>query len=62
VSALVLMTWEVTIPLVDVTTWIRGDCQITDTTGKILVPPLLSSMYFMSLGIFSVSCILVLFA
>jgi hypothetical protein len=50
VSALVLVTWEVTIPLVDV------------TTGKILVPPLISSMYFMSLGIFSVSCILVLFA
>jgi hypothetical protein len=34
VSALVLVTWEVTIPLVGVTTWIRGDCQIIDTTGK----------------------------
>jgi hypothetical protein len=42
VSALVLVTWEVTIPLVGVTTWIRGDCQIIDTTGKkILLPPLL---------------------
>jgi hypothetical protein len=39
------VTWEVTIPLVGVTTWIRGDCQITDTTGKILLPPLLSSIY-----------------
>jgi hypothetical protein len=33
VSALVLVTWEVTRPL-GVKTWIRGDCQIIDTTGK----------------------------
>jgi hypothetical protein len=61
VSALVLVTWEVTIPLVGVTTWIRSDYQITDTTGKILLPPLLSSINFMSLAIFSVSCMFVLF-
>jgi hypothetical protein len=47
---------------VGVTTWIRGDCQITDTTGKILLPSLLSSIYFMSLAMFSISCMLVLFA
>jgi hypothetical protein len=34
VSVLVLVTWEVTRPFVGVTTWIRGDCQIIDTTGK----------------------------
>jgi hypothetical protein len=34
VSALVLVTWEVTRPLVGVTTWIMGDCQIIDTMGK----------------------------
>jgi hypothetical protein len=34
VSALVLVTWEVTRPLVGVTTWIRDDCQIIDTTEK----------------------------
>jgi hypothetical protein len=34
VSTLVLVTWEVTRPLVGVTTWIRGDCQIIDTTRK----------------------------
>jgi hypothetical protein len=34
VSALILVTWEVTRPLVGVTTWIKGDCQIIDTTGK----------------------------
>jgi hypothetical protein len=34
VSAFVLVTWEVTRPLVGVTTWIRGDCQIIDTTRK----------------------------
>jgi hypothetical protein len=30
--------------LVGVTTWIRGDYQIIDITGKILFPPLLSSI------------------
>jgi hypothetical protein len=34
VSALILMTWEVTIPLVGVTMWIRGDYQIIDATRK----------------------------
>jgi hypothetical protein len=29
-----LVTWEVTRPLVGVTTWIRGDCQIIDITEK----------------------------
>jgi hypothetical protein len=33
-SALILVTWEVTRPLVGVTMWIMGDCQIIDTTGK----------------------------
>jgi hypothetical protein len=62
VSALILVTWEVTRPLVGVTTWIRGDYQIIDTTGKNLLPPLLSSIYFMSLAMFSISCMFVLFA
>jgi hypothetical protein len=63
VSALVLMTWEVTRPLVGVTTWIRGDCQIIDTTGKkIILHSLLSSIYYMSLDMFSISCMLVSFA
>jgi hypothetical protein len=34
VSALVLVTWEVTILFVSVTTWIRGVCQHIDTTEK----------------------------
>ena len=34
VSALVSVTWEVTILFVSVTTWIRGVCQHIDTTGK----------------------------
>jgi hypothetical protein len=34
VSTLIFVTWEVTRPLVGVTTWIRGDCQIIDTTGE----------------------------
>jgi hypothetical protein len=44
---------------------INGDLfiyQITDTTGKILLPPLLSSVHFMSLAMFSISCMLVLHA
>jgi hypothetical protein len=44
---------------------INGDLfiyQITDTTGKILLPPLLSSIHFMSLAMFSISCMLVLHA
>jgi hypothetical protein len=41
-----LVTWVVTVSMVGVTTWIRGDCQITDTTGKILLPLLLSSINF----------------
>jgi hypothetical protein len=61
-SVLVLVTWEVTRPLVGVTTWIRGNYQIIDTTEKILLPPLLSSIYFMSLAMFSISYMLVLFA
>jgi hypothetical protein len=56
-----LVTWEMTIPLMGVTTWIRGDCQITDTTKKILLSPLLSSIYFMFLAIFSISYMLMLF-
>ena len=57
--------------LVGVTTWIRGDCQITDTTGKIplafftfkhLLPSITSSIYFMSLAMISISCMLVLLA
>jgi hypothetical protein len=32
------VTWEVTRPLVGVTTWIRGDCQIIDTIGKNPLP------------------------
>jgi hypothetical protein len=55
VNALFLVTWEVTRPLVGVTMWIRGDCQIIDTTGKIFLPPLLSSIYFISLAMFSIS-------
>ena len=35
VSALVLVTWEVTVPLVGVTTWTRGVCQHIGTTVKI---------------------------
>jgi hypothetical protein len=46
VSALILVTWEVTRPLVGVTTWIRGVCQIIDTTEKILLSLLLSSINF----------------
>jgi hypothetical protein len=61
-SALVLVTWEMIRPLVGVTMWIMGDCQIIDTTGKIILPHLLSSIYFMSLAMFSISCMLVLFA
>jgi hypothetical protein len=66
VSALVLVTWEVTRPLMGVTTWIIGDCQIIDTTGKNPLASFtfkhqLSSIYFMSLVMFSISCMLVLF-
>jgi hypothetical protein len=39
VSALVLVTWEMTILFVSVTTWIRGVCQHIDTTGKNPVVP-----------------------
>jgi hypothetical protein len=34
VSALVLVTWEVTKLFVSVTTWIRGVCQHIDTTEE----------------------------
>ena len=48
-SALVSVTWEVTRPLVSVTTWIRGVCQHIDTMEKNTVVSchsLLSSTYF----------------
>ena len=48
-SALVSVTWEVTILFVSVTTWIRGVCQHIDTTGKIrlsLARSFISSTYF----------------
>jgi len=50
VSALVLVTWEVTILFVSVTSWIRGVCQHIDTTGK---NPVVScpSLYFQPLNL-----------
>jgi hypothetical protein len=67
VSALILVTWEVTRPLVGVTTWIRGDCRIINTMGKNFLASFtfkhyLSSIYYMSLAMFSISYMLVLLA
>jgi hypothetical protein len=54
VSALVLVTWEVTKLFVSVTTWIRGVCQHIDTTEKnpVVSCPLYLFKHYLSCNLF----------